>query len=578
MKWLKARDKFLSEAKLRDVLLDPQKKRIINVWGEKYLDYEEIEATDRIKQGKWQLSEEDKDIVINKFFGTNYSWVREKLNSLPDKFAEVLTMSLYLDNKDLSNTDKKRVEIGFKGKSFNIKKLQISQISCLNFAIFRTLNAGETKADSIVVKGEDGRPLRDENNQIIKQAKEPGAPSFSNNIGNINTFISGYNSAYPDNKVDASIFTNSYIQNITNMISDNPDIIDFDLFGDHEMSLLIEHNAVNIMNMSVSKFYKSCQEMYFGGGHGDQYMRGLLINVFDPNTIPAFLVFNTPYYNKTEINGNPEKLSDVLPLCRLLIRSIEPFGEDSKPKLYFDKTYPDRMQGVLHEMIEKYSKNKQNDDYVRRYPFAPDIEIKDYSVMNKPYMDSLEIVEGTRIGRNTKVLYLSSNYDWSKVIIDKHVDIKELIIETPDIPKNFFDIKIKPNWVKFKYMKINDFSVFKNLITDSISLYQCSIASTFLSDMHNLFPDLKKLSLGNVEVEDFKEILKFKKLEELELMYTLSAKDDLESLLQGRFFRQPLNIKKITISGDLLKNEKNKQYLKKLKKNGITVLVKGLVL
>jgi hypothetical protein len=365
------------------------------------------------------------------------------------------------------------------------------------------------------------------------------------------------------------------------MIADNPDIIDFDLFGDHEMSLMIEHNAVNIMNMSVSKFYKSCQEMYFGGGHGEQYMRGLLVNVFDPNTVPAFLVFNTPYYNKTQDNESMQKLSDVLPLCRLLIRSLEPFGEDdrtNKGKIYFDKTYPDRMKDVLWEMIQKYSKNRPSDDYIRKYPFAPDIEIKDYEVMNKPYMDSLEITEGTRIGRNTKVLYLSNNYDWSKVIIDKDINVKELIIETPYIPKNFFEVNLKPDWVKFKYMKINNFSVFKNLITDSISLYQCSVNKDFLNEMHKLFPGLKKLALGNVEVSDFKDLLKFKNLEELELMYTLSAKYDLESLLQGEFFRQPLNIKKLTISGDLLKNEKNKQYIDKLKKNGITVSVKGLIL
>jgi len=579
MKWLFSRDKFL-EAKLRDVLSDPQKRRVAKVWGEKYLDYEEIEATDRINQGKWDLSEEDKDMVINKFFRTDYAWVREKLNALPDKFAEVLTLSLSLDNRELSSSQKNRVSSGFGDIGlFNIKKLKIGQISCLNYPIFKTLNAGETKADSIVVKGEDGRPLRDENDNIIKQSKEPGAPSFSNNIGNINTFITGYNAAYPEMKVDASVFTHNNIQNITSMIADNPDIIDFDLFGEHKMSLLIEHNAVNIMNMSVSKFYKSCQEMYFGGGHGDQYMRGLLVNVFDPNTVPAFLIFNTPYYNKTEEGGKIEKLSDVLPLCRLLIRSIEPFGEVSKTKLYFDKTYPDRMADVIAEMIEKYSGNKPADrDYIRHYPFAPDIELKDYEVMNRPYMDHLTIAEGTRIGRNTKFLYLSNKYDWSKTIIDKNANIRELIIETPDIPKNFFDVKIKPEWVKFKYMKINDFSVFSNVITDSIALYQCKLNENFIDDLYKISPNLKKLSLGSIDIKELKSLLRFKNLEELELIYTISVKEDLESLLQGEFFRQPLNIKKLVISGDLLKNEKNKQYVNKLKKNGISVLIKGVVL
>lgn len=576
MRWLQSRDKFLTEAKLRDVLSTPQKKVVIREWGEKYLDYEEVTPTERIKQGRWRLSEEDKDMVINRFFKTDYAWVREKLNSLPDKFAEILTKCLSLENRELDSGHKDRLKTGFGGKEpFNIKKLQISQISCLNFPIFKTLNAGETKSSEKIVRDEFGRPDRDESGNIKKESKEPGELSFSGNVANLNTFISGYNTAFPEEKVDASIFLNANIQNITNMIADNPDIIDFDLFGDHEMDLMVEHNAVNIMNMSVSKFYKSCQELYFGGGHGNQYMKSLLINVFDPNTIPAYLIFNTPYYGITEKGGVQEKLSDVLPLCRLLIRSIEPFNESEPKKIYFDKTYPDRMRNVLIEMINKYSDNKESEgdrSYIRRYPFAPDIDPKDYDVMKKPYMDSLDFTEGTRIGRNTKYLYLSNNYNWENVIIDKDANIKELIIETPSIPSNFFQVKIKPDWVKFKYIKINDFSVFANIITDSVSLYQCKLNSNFLDDLYKVSPKLKKLSLGNVDVSDFSKLSMFTELEELELIYTLSSRSNLEKILEG------VTMKKLVISGDLIRNRKNKGYVDKLRKTGIDVSLKGLVL
>jgi len=65
MKWIKNRNKFISEeAKLRDVILPAQKDVVSRTWGEKFLDYEEIEATDNIKQGKWKLSEEDKIEVL----------------------------------------------------------------------------------------------------------------------------------------------------------------------------------------------------------------------------------------------------------------------------------------------------------------------------------------------------------------------------------------------------------------------------------------------------------------------------------------------------------------------------------
>lgn len=572
MKWILSRDKFLNEAKLKDVLNKPQIKRLKEVWGEKYLNYEEVEATDRIKQGRWKLSDEDRDMVINSFFKTDYAWVREKLASLPDKFAEVLTMSLSIDYNSFNREQIDRLKSGFEGKEFNIKKLQISQISCLNYSIFKSLNAGETKGNSIVVKDESGRPLRDENNNIIKKEKEPGEPSFSSNIVNLNTFITSYNNSYPEQKVDASIFLNSNIQNITNMIADNPDIIDFDLFGEHEMYLMIEHNAVNIMNMSISKFYKSCQELYFGGGHGTQYMIGLLMNVFDPNTVPAFLVFNTPYYNITERGGKPEKLSDVLPLCRLLIRSIEPFNETSKTNLYFDKTYPERMSDVLHEMIQKYSDNRRSDEYTRYYPLAPDIQIDDFDNLGDPYMDNLSIRKGTRIGKNTKKLYLSNNIDWSNVIIDKSADIQELIIETPNIPSNFFNIKMSPKWVKFKYIKILNFIVFKNLTTDRIGFYQCELPGNFLNELYEVSPGIKSLSLGSVDNFNADELKLFKNLEELEIIYSLSYKDDLEKLLEG------LNLKKLAISGDLLKDQKNKIYIESLRKSGVLVDIKGLVI
>lgn len=580
MKWILSRNQFINEAKIRDLLTPPQKKRVVKVWGERFLDYEEVEPTSQIKQGKWKLSEEDKDMVINNFFKTDYAWVREKLSSIPDKFAEVLrkSLSVNLDANNLASSDKDKLKSGFKkGEEFNIKKLKISQISCLNLPIFKTLNASETKSDTRIVKDEKGVPKRDEKGNILKEPKEPGDPSFSNNLANLNTFIGGYNTSYPDEKVDERIFTHSNIQNITNMINDNPDIIDFDLFGDHEMFLLIEHNPSHIMNMSVSKFYKSCQELYFGGGHGDSYLRSLLINVFDPNSVPAFLVFNTPYYNITQKGGKVEKLSDVLPLCRSVIRSIEPFteNEDSKKRIYFDKTYPERMNTTIASMIEKYSDNKgSGKDYVRKYYFSPDISAADFSVLNNaPYMDSLGVVPGIRIGgKNGQSLYLSANIDWSNIVIKDETVIKELIIETPEIPSNLTSLKLSPDWVKFKYLKIKDITIFKNVITDSVSFYQCKLNDEFLKELYTTFPDIKKLSLCSVDIKDITNLSLFEKMEELELTYTISNKKSLEKILAG------LNIKKLSISGDLLKNEKNKIFIESLRKKGINVKLTGLLI
>jgi hypothetical protein len=60
MKWIKNRQQWLNEAKIRDVILPRQAKEVSSYGGDKYLDYEEIEATTKIKQGKWKLEEEDR--------------------------------------------------------------------------------------------------------------------------------------------------------------------------------------------------------------------------------------------------------------------------------------------------------------------------------------------------------------------------------------------------------------------------------------------------------------------------------------------------------------------------------------
>ncbi len=575
MKYLKGRKTYLTleEAKLRDVLLEPQKKRIAEVWGERFLDYEEVEPTKKIKQGKWKLSNEDRDKVIDTFFGTDYKWVIDTLTTLPDEF--VAASQKCLSCKTEGHTyDVSRVERAFLNVEFNIRKLSILQLSCFNYSIFSLINASETKADSKIIRDEKGKPIKDDAGNIQREPKEKGEIVLSGNLGNMNTFITSFNAAFPDKKVDPELFTNKNFANIINMVNDNSDIIDFDIFGNHDIYLMIEHNATHIMNMSVSKFYKSCQELYFGGGHGTEYMRGLLVNVFDPNTIPAFLVFDTPYYNISNHKGGKEKLSNVMPLCRRLIRSIEKFNceeiDDSDPVLFFDRTYPERMEAVIEEVIEEYSNNIKTQKGINQYYLAPDIDMSDD--LNDPYMDNLTITRQQRIGKNTKALYLSRDIDWKNIIITPGATIKEIIIETTNIPSNFLDVKIKSEWVKFKYLKINDFSLFKNLLTDALSFYQCSLNKDFIKQLHEISPHLRRLSLGSVDV-DIKDISIFENLEELELIYTLSRRDKIEEYISGL-----KNLKKLILSGDLSKNQYNTAYISQLRKNGVIVEMQGLIL
>ena len=98
MRWIKSRNKFLSEeAKIKDVIFPKQAERIKEKWGESFLELEEVDPTEKITQGKWKLEEEDKIKVFSAFFNVDVNKIYEDLSALPDKFAEILCQSINID-------------------------------------------------------------------------------------------------------------------------------------------------------------------------------------------------------------------------------------------------------------------------------------------------------------------------------------------------------------------------------------------------------------------------------------------------------------------------------------------------
>jgi hypothetical protein len=566
MKWIKKRIDYLNEARLRDILNEPQKREVKKVWGEKFLDYEEVTPTEKIKQGKWELSEEERADVINAYFSTDIKWIIENFNNLPERFVR-LSMQDCLAADSYNN---QKVKSAFKDEPFDMRRPTASQVVCFNEPIFIQINQSETRGDKKVARTEDGMPIMDENNRPKKIDKVPGDLILTNNKVNIVGFVQSYNLAYPNEKVNENFFSDNKFNNICNGIRNTWQFgyYDFNIFTEDSIYLLIKHNPADILNMSVSGFFRSCQTLYSG-----EYRNCLLMNVFDPNTIPAFFILDTPFIRKME--GTEEKVSDGIPIGRLLVRNIEDFSEDSEPKLFFDRSYPQGNQEIeklLHNLIPKYSGNKRHEDYVRTYPFMPDVDSEDLKKMDYPYMDKLEIKPGFTIGKNTKILNLSGNYDWSVTRISPDANIKELVIETPDVPENFFKIKLKPDWIKFKKLNLKDLTPFKNIMTDSLSFYQCKVNDNFLSDLYSILPDLKKLSLASVDVKNLNEIGMFEKLEEVEFIYSLSRNINFVDVVNSI-----KNLKKLTISGDLIKSD-SKELINQLKKSGIKVDIKGLVL
>jgi hypothetical protein len=552
MKWIKSRTLFLSEeAKIRDVILPRQAVEVAKVWGEKWLDLEEADPTDKIKQGKWKISEEDKIEILGEFFMCDLKSVYKFFNSLPDKLNEVLKLSVKPENIK----DEKLSKIM---ESFDIQKPSVDQICVLTEAVFRKISVSETTAAEIMIRDENGRPVMGEDGRPTKRKKEEGEIIFTNNLCNINTFISDFNRLFPTDQVESDKFSGGNIQTLISTASDTVNSeyrVDYNLFS-KDMYLSIKHNPKDILNMSVSKYYASCQHLYTGG-----YRRQLLANVFDINSIPAFILFDTP------IMWGDDTISENLPLCRMQIRNIEGFTEDRKePKIFFDRAYPDRMKNIMGTIIEKYSENKETEKDPGKYLFTPDIP-DDYEISSKPYMDRLSLEQGTLIGKNTKKLHLSNLIDWSNTIISPKAKIEEVIIETPDIPKNFLDLKLNPKWIKFKFMKINTLSAFESIKSKSFSFDKCKFDNQILVEIKKSNPDIEKISLIACEVKGL-DLSIFEELEELHLVYTLEDQK-LSDVMMG------LNLNKLVISTDIMTDSDNKKFISEMKKKGIKVETTG---
>jgi len=549
MKWIKNRSRFLNEAKIRDIILPRQTKAFINTWGEKYLDYEEVDPTDKIEQGMWKLSEDDKLKVLAEFFQADMNEVFELFEGLPDKFVNILNDSI---NTDLIRDNKNKYEIIL--KDFNAKKPTIDQMTVFFDAIFRKLSVSETQSTEMIQKDENGRPIRDEEGNMIKVKKEAGAPIFEKNLVNINGFIEAYNRSYPGDAIAVNTFSdNGELGSVVNMAKENhnPDYkIDFEVFN-RDIYLSIKHDPKQILNMSISRFFSSCQHLYTGG-----YRRQIIGNVFDPNSIPAFLVFDTPIF------WGDEKISDNLPLSRMMIRNIETFDNNEK-QIYFDRCYPDRMEDILSEMIEKYTSNKSNVDDVegKKYLFTPDINVGDD--IDFPYMDRFDdIRQVPYIGRNTKSIHLDRNIDWSNVKISPNAKIKEIVIETTKIPGDLLKMNFNPDWIKFKYIKINDLTNFDNIKTSSVAFDKCKFKSNVIDSILKINPDMEKLQFISCDISGDLDLSPLDKLEELQLVYTLDDIDSLKIIMSKAIDK----LKKLVISSDLVVDKESKSYISELKR------------
>jgi len=548
MKYISRREDFtklIEEAKLREEIFPKQAKKVEEIWGEKYLDYETIPHTDKIKEGKWELSPADRALVIDAYFMTNTRYIKDELNKLPKEFVDAFYKS----------TSHELYE------NFDIKNPTFKQIVGFYSPYFKSINHRDTQSDSTVLKDNNNRPILDDEGKIQKVSKEKGEIIYNENQKvNINKFIESWNTAFPNKIIDENVFEDRSFTNLVNISADNPKIGDFEILAVEPMYLVITSKAKDILNMSVSKYYTSCQDLC-RGSHNTQ----LLSNVFDPNTTPAFILFETPYFIDNE------QISDFMPITRRLIRNMEKMDSTESNGLYFDRAYPDRMEDITTDIIEKYSGNTNNNIEIdnsyrlRKYKFKPDMNI--FDDITDPYMDRLTLEKMPVIGKNTKYIMFGVGTDYSKFGISDDNGIEGITIDTDRLPDNFFDVKY-PNLkvMKIRYVNIKSFDKFYGIIPESLILYKCILPSDFIQQLAS--QNIKSLSLISCKTGFTKmpDTLKDINVEELELVFTYSK---LSSVLL-----EMTNLKKLTLSSNI--KDGNKDLIDKLKKKGVKIDYKGL--
>lgn len=561
MKWIKTRKKYLNEAKIGDVILPRQKEAVKRTWGEKFLDMEEVIPTEHIKQGDWELSEEDKFKVLDVLFGTDVKSAQDQYKDLPAKFIEMVNLSLaYLSDVDASGrvseeTKRAKEVLG----ELDLTDIGIDEMIALNYPILRKLS-NETGKAEMIQKDDAGRPVMGEDGRPIKIAKEVGEPVFEKNLINLESFRQEYNKYY--DKVERD-FNSRPLQLIINVVKQdhNSDYrTSYKLFN-KPVHLKISHNPKDILNMSISKFYQSCQHLYTGG-----YRTQVLGNVFDPNSIPAFLVVKTPIYNGDDL------LSEQLPIARAMVRYLDGFSKTDKPAFFFDRTYPDRLREVMYEIITKYSGmestgTQKNTGPVSRYTYSPDLPAQSVKDIPSPYQDSLGLDQKTYIGVNTKRLSTSMT-GFKGMIISKNARVEELIVDSPDVPDALFDLPLKLNWIKFKFIDIKKMPKMEKFDCKSFAFDKCRFTNADLANVVAANPEMEKLQLTSCEVDDLN--LSGLSVDELQLIYTTTQ--PLAQVLGD------VKVKKLVISGDLLSDKENKDFVQGLKKSGVKVETVGLVI
>ena len=133
-------------------------------------------------------------------------------------------------------------------------------------------------------------------------------------------------------------------------------------------------------------------------------------------------------------------------------------------------------------------------------------------------------------------------------------------------------VPLNPDWVKFKYLTINTLSNFDKIKTDSIAFDKCKLDTSVLDEMNKVNPNIKKLQIISCDLTGELGFSQFENLEELHIVYTLDTIEEIKDLTEN------LRIKKLVLSGDLIRDKEAKAQINQVRQRGIKVEIVGPVI
>jgi hypothetical protein len=496
MKYLQS----LSEA-LKDDLDPMVKKRVSKMWGKNVLNNDAAQKTNAIQLGKWELSEKDKSNILDTFFyGVKIDSIKEYFQSLPKELEKDILESLTNPN------DKKAYAI------FDINRPTLRQIKLMYTNSFRIIDSKSTLSDKIVLKDDTGKPILDANSKIQTVDKPYGEIVWTKNVSDFSVFLESWAKSRPERsnkikevfapKINHNFIKSNVMSAMNSCLSDNDSILDFNIFNDDKMYLYITDHPTDTLNMSVSQFFNSCQNLYVN----NSYNKALLMNVFDVNMVPAFLIFDTPYKNQ-----NGKILNKFTPLSRTILRKVE--GKHETDEIYFDRCYPDRMRSCMKDIIEKYTTNKDSYSGYKNYVLKHDV-LKSYN-LDHTYQDNLRYHAEPYFGKNVTILddndlRIDYSFGYSKknliksispdnkievIVIDKrNIDFwKEVLSENQQLFKNV-------KWLEVENIDRND-NILDFIWNNSLSIRSGNDIDIIISKLPNTIERLELLSCYSTNKE-----------------------------------------------------------------------------